>query len=67
MPKQNIIAGLDIGSSKISVVVGNTLQGGTEKIGIIGVGHATSEGLRRGVVVDIKQPRLSVKPSPVLN
>ena len=38
MPKQNIIAGLDIGSSKISVVVGNTLHGNAQKIGIIGVG-----------------------------
>ena len=61
MPKQNIITGLDIGSSKISVVVGNTLHGGTEKIGIIGVGHATSEGLRRGVVVDINQTAEAIR------
>ena len=61
MPKQNIIAGLDIGSSKISVVVGNMLQGGPEKIGIIGVGHATSEGLRRGVVVDINQTAEAIR------
>ena len=61
MPKQNIIAGLDIGSSKISVVVGNTLPGGTQKIGIIGVGHATSEGLRRGVVVDINQTAEAIR------
>ena len=61
MPKQNIIAGLDIGSSKISVVVGNTLHGGTEKIGIIGVGHALSEGLRRGVVVDINQTAEAIR------
>jgi len=61
MPKQNIIAGLDIGSSKISVVVGNTLHGGTEKIGIIGVGHAPSQGLRRGVVVDINQTAEAIR------
>ena len=61
MPKQNIIAGLDIGSSKISVVVGNTLHGGSEKIGIIGVGHAASEGLRRGVVVDINQTAEAIR------
>ena len=61
MPKQNIIAGLDIGSSKISVVVGNTLQGSTEKIGVIGVGHATSEGLRAGVVVDINQTAEAIR------
>ena len=61
MPKQNIIAGLDIGSSKISVVVGNTLHGSPQKIGIIGVGHATSEGLRRGVVVDINQTAEAIR------
>ena len=61
MPKQNIIAGLDIGSSKISVVVGNTLQGSTEKLGVIGVGHAPSEGLRAGVVVDINQTAEAIR------
>lgn len=61
MPKQNIIAGLDIGSSKISVVVGNTLQGSTEKIGVIGVGHAPAEGLRAGVVVDINQTAEAIR------
>ena len=61
MPKQNIIAGLDIGSSKISVVVGNTLHGGSPKIGIIGVGHAPSEGLRKGVVVDINQTAEAIR------
>ena len=61
MPKQNIIAGLDIGSSKISVIVGNILHGGTQKIGIIGVGHVPSEGLRRGVVVDINQTAEAIR------
>ncbi|MXV81746.1 cell division protein FtsA [Candidatus Poribacteria bacterium] len=61
MPKQNIIAGLDIGSSKNSVVGGNTLHGESPKIGIIGVGHATSEGLRRGVVVDINQTAEAIR------
>ena len=61
MPKQNIIAGLDIGSSKISVVVANTLHGSTEKIGVIGVGHAESEGLRAGVVVDINQTAEAIR------
>ena len=61
MPKQNIIAGLDIGSSKISVVVGNTLHGSTQKIGVIGVGHAPAEGLRAGVVVDINQTAEAIR------
>ncbi len=61
MPKQNIIAGLDIGSSKISVIVANTLQGSSQKIGVIGVGHAPAEGLRAGVVVDINQTAEAIR------
>ena len=61
MPKQNIIAGLDIGSSKISVVVGNSLPGPSQKLGIIGVGHAPAEGLRGGVVVDINQTAEAIR------
>ena len=61
MPRQNIIAGLDVGSSKISVVVGNTLKGDSEKIEIIGVGHAPSEGLRGGIVVDLKQTTEAIR------
>ena len=61
MAKQNIIAGLDIGSSKISVIVGNTLHGGSQKIGIMGVGHAPAEGLRKGIVVDINQTAEAIR------
>ena len=61
MPKQNIIAGLDIGSSKISVIVANTLHGSNQKIGVIGVGHALAEGLRAGVVVDINQTAEAIR------
>ena len=61
MPKQNIIAGLDIGSSKISVIVANTLHGNSQKIGVIGVGHARAEGLRAGVVVDINQTAEAIR------
>ena len=61
MPKQNIIAGLDIGSSKISVIVANTLHGSSQKIGVIGVGHAPAEGLRAGVVVDINQTAEAIR------
>lgn len=53
MAKGTIITGLDIGSSKISVVVCHTLPGINGQMEIIGVGAAESKGLRRGVVVDI--------------
>ena len=53
MARDDIVVGLDIGTSKIAVIIGNTWQGDAEKIEIIGVGHSPSEGLRKGVVVDI--------------
>jgi len=53
MAGEEIIVGLDIGTSKIAAIIGNTWQGDPEKIEIIGVGTAPSEGLRKGVVVDI--------------
>ncbi len=53
MAKGTIITGLDIGSSKISVVVCHTLPGLDGQMEIIGVGSANSKGLRKGVVVDI--------------
>ena len=53
MAKGTIITGLDIGSSKISVVVCHTLPSLDGQMEIIGVGSASSKGLRRGVVADI--------------
>lgn len=53
MAKGTIITGLDIGSSKISVVVCHPLPSLDGQMEIIGVGSAESKGLRRGVVVDI--------------
>lgn len=53
MVKGTIITGLDIGSSKISVVICHTLPSLDGQMEIIGVGAANSKGLRRGVVVDI--------------
>ena len=53
MAKGTIITGLDIGSSKISVVVCHALPSLDGELEIIGVGAASSQGLRRGVVADI--------------
>jgi cell division protein FtsA len=54
MPKakrDEIIVGLDIGTTKIAAIVGEVTEEGT--IDIIGVGTAPSRGLRKGVVVNI--------------
>jgi cell division protein FtsA len=48
----NIIVGLDIGTTKIAVIVADRSPGG--KVDIIGIGTHPSEGLRKGVVINIE-------------
>lgn len=50
--EKNIITGLDIGTSKIIVLIGEVVDDGT--LQIIGMGSHPSRGLKRGVVVDIE-------------
>ncbi|RTZ96586.1 MAG: cell division protein FtsA [Deltaproteobacteria bacterium] len=54
----DIIVGLDIGTTKICCVVGESLPG---EINIIGIGTHPSEGLRKGVVVNIESTVESIK------
>jgi len=49
--QENIIVGLDIGTTKICAVVGEVTE---NKINIIGIGTHPSIGLRKGVVVNIE-------------
>ena len=48
---KDVVVGLDIGTAKIMVVVAEILPGGTLKLA--GLGVAPSNGLKRGVVVNI--------------
>jgi cell division protein FtsA len=50
MPKSTIYAGLEIGTHKICVVVGEAKRDGVIKI--LGVGQAPSRGVRKGEIVD---------------
>jgi len=53
-----IIVGLDIGTTKICAVVGELKPDGIE---IIGIGSHPSEGLRKGVVINIENTVNSIK------
>ncbi len=48
---KDLVVGLDIGTSKVMVVVGEVMPGGELKLA--GLGIAPSNGLKRGVVVNI--------------
>src|SRR5258708_8728348 len=52
MANNDLIVGLEIGTSKICVVVGETRTDGTLKI--LGVGQAPSRGVRKGEIVDFE-------------
>lgn len=56
--KHSIVVGLDIGTSKVCAVVGELTDRGVE---IIGIGTHPSQGLRKGVVVNIEGTVNSIK------
>ncbi len=50
--RQNTFAVLDIGTSKVTMLVTEVIQG---KLNILGVGTAPSDGIQRGMVVNISK------------
>jgi len=56
--RENIVVGLDIGTTKICAVVGEVTD---KDINIIGIGTHPSIGLRKGVVVNIESTVDSIK------
>ncbi len=59
METNDIIVGLDIGTTKIAAVVGQQDEYG--QVNIVGVGQAPSQGLRRGVVINVNKTVQSIK------
>lgn len=69
MPREEIISGIDIGSSKIRCLVAKSTHGGSagggksdeeEKPHIIGFGEVASSGIRRGIVSDVEEAVSSI-------
>ena len=56
--QDNLIVGLDIGTTKICAIVGNVTEDG---IDIVGIGTSPSRGLRKGVVINIESTVASIK------
>lgn len=56
---QDIVAGLDIGTTKIACIVGRKNEQG--KIEILGMGKSRSDGVTRGVVANIQKTVESIK------
>ena len=56
---QNLIVGLDIGTSKVVTIVGTLSPEDT--VEVVGIGMTPSRGLKRGVVVDIESTVESIR------
>ncbi len=52
MPENRIVAGLDIGTTKVCAIIGERNTDGD--IEVIGVGETESDGLRQGVVTNVE-------------
>jgi cell division protein FtsA len=57
VPDQTVIVAIDIGTTKVCVLIGELERGGAN---VIGIGSAPSDGLRKGVVIDIDRTVRSV-------
>ena len=58
MAKNGVVAVLDIGSSKVVCFIAYLDTSG--KIRIAGIGHQVSEGIRAGIIIDVKKAQASV-------
>ncbi len=57
--KERYLVGLDVGTSKVTAIVGETTDDGG--LDIIGIGLADSKGIRRGVVVNLEASVEAIK------
>jgi len=61
MSKDNIIVGLDVGSTKICTIV--VERDAQDRLNIIGVGESKSNGIRKGVVVNVEETVSAISES----
>ena len=57
--KKSVIAGLDIGTSKVVALIGKVSE--SDEVELLGIGSDSSRGLKRGVVVDIEDTVKSIR------
>ncbi|EKD55308.1 MAG: hypothetical protein ACD_60C00015G0016 [uncultured bacterium] len=58
-PKKDFMVGIDIGTSKVVAIVGEVTSDG--KLNVVGLGSHPSQGLKRGVVVNIESTVQSIQ------
>lgn len=58
-PKKELLAGIDIGTSKIVAMIGEATEDG--KLNLLGVGLEPSQGIKKGVIVNIESTVQSIQ------
>jgi len=58
VPEQTVLVAIDVGTTKVCVLIGEVSRSGG--IDVIGIGQAPSDGLRKGAVIDIDRTVQSV-------
>lgn len=57
MGQNNILVGIDVGSTKVIACVGKVEEG---NIDIIGIGKSANQGIRKGVIIDLEETVSSI-------
>ncbi|MEL6186396.1 MAG: cell division protein FtsA, partial [Myxococcota bacterium] len=57
MKSHDVIVGLDVGTTKVTCIVGERTPEGVD---VVGIGTARSTGLRKGVVINIEETTRSI-------
>jgi cell division protein FtsA len=61
MKKRNIVASIDVGTTKICTILADASEGDSPRV--VGVGISASKGLHKGLVVNINEARESIRDS----
>ncbi len=61
MKKRNVIASIDVGTTKICTIMADVSDSGSPRI--LGVGISPSRGLHKGLVVNINEARETIRES----
>ncbi|MGD0795262.1 MAG: cell division protein FtsA [Dehalococcoidales bacterium] len=61
MKKRNVVAAIDVGTTKICTIVADVKDNGVPRV--VGVGISPSKGLHKGLVVNINEARESIRES----
>lgn len=61
MKRRNVVASIDVGTTKICTILADVSDGGSPRV--VGVGIAPSRGLHKGLVVNINEAKESIRDS----